>query len=129
MATLFLLTMVVMFVMFVFRIKAVNSRIVSPRYFKLNKGADIPDQLEALSQNFTNLLELPLLFYIICLAALILNQSIEYFTLYAWLYVALRYLHSFIHITYNHILHRLFVFAASCIVLITLWVKVVILIG
>ena len=129
MATLFLLNMLVMFTMLFFRVKAVRSRKVSPRYFKLNKGGDIPDHLEALSQNYNNLLELPLLFYIICLAAIVLNLNIEYFAIYAWIYVALRYLHSFIHISYNHILHRLFIFAASCVVLISMWIKVVLLVS
>lgn len=125
MATMFLLNMIVMFLMLYFRVKAVRTRKVSPRYFKLNKGADIPDHLVALSQNYNNLLELPVLFYIICLAALLINSNIEYFVICAWLYVVLRYSHSFIHITYNHILHRLAAFTASSIVLILMWVKVV----
>jgi len=126
MATLFLLNMLIMFMMLFFRVKAVRTRKVSPRYFKLNKGSDIPDHLEALSQNYSNLLELPLLFYIICLTVITLKLNIEYFSLYAWLYVVFRYIHSFIHITYNHILHRLFVFFISCVMLITMWVEVVV---
>lgn len=125
MATLFLLNILVMSMMLFFRVKAVRTRKVSPRYFKLNKGEDIPDHLEALSQNYNNLLELPLLFYIICLTVITLNLNIDYFSLYAWTYVVFRYIHSFIHITYNHILHRLFVFFISCVMLITMWVNVV----
>ena len=125
MATLFLLNIIVMSLMLYFRVKAVRTRKVSPRYFKLNKGSDIPDHLVALSQNYSNLLELPVLFYIICLAALLINSNIEYFVIYAWVYVVLRYFHSFIHITYNHILHRLAAFAASSVILILMWVKVV----
>jgi len=125
MATLFLLNMLVMFMMLFFRVKAVRTRQVSPRYFKLNKGSEIPDQLEALSQNYTNLLELPLLFYIVCLTVITLNLNIEYFLLYAWMYVVFRYIHSFIHITYNHILHRLFIFFMSCVMLIMMWFQLV----
>lgn len=110
MATLFLLNIFVMFMMLFYRVKAVRTRKVSPRYFKLNKGSEIPEHLEALSQNYSNLLELPLLFYIVCLMAITLKLNVEYFLLYAWLYVVFRYIHSFIHITYNNVLHRLFVF-------------------
>ena len=55
MVALFFLNIIVMFTMLFFRIKAVRTRKVSPKYFKLNKGEDIPDHLEALSQNYNNL--------------------------------------------------------------------------
>ena len=129
MAALFSLNIMVMFTMLFFRIKAVRTRKVSPRYFKLNKGADIPDHLEALSQNYTNLLELPLLFYIVCLAVIVLNLNIQDFVVYAWIYVGFRYIHSLIHVTYNHILHRLSAFAVSCFVLIAMWLKLVLLVS
>ena len=129
MAALFLLNIIVMFTMLFFRIKAVRTRKVSPRYFKLNKGEDIPDHLEALSQNYSNLLELPLLFYIACITLIVLNLNVQDFVVYAWMYVGFRYLHSLIHVTYNHILHRLFVFAASGFVLIEMWVKLVLLVS
>ncbi len=115
--------------MLFFRVKAVRTGKLSPRYFKLNKGGDVPEHLTAITQNYNNLLELPMLFYVICLAFLIINREIEYFIIYAWVYVVLRYIHSFIHITYNHILHRLFAFTASCIVLISMWIKIVLLVS
>ena len=129
MATLFLLTIVVMMLMLFFRVKAVLTRKLPPGYFKLNKGADVPDFLVAITQNYNNLLELPILFYAICIIALIINREIENFIIFAWLYVLLRYIHSLIHITYNHIVHRLSLFAASCAVLISMWVKVVVFIS
>lgn len=128
MAALFLLNMLVVSLMLFFRVKAVQERKVSPRYFKRNKGSDLPDHLEGLNQNYSNLLELPLLFYIVCLAILIVDIKVEEFVVYAWLYVVFRYIHSYIHITYNHILHRLFSFAASCIVLVAMWVKLILII-
>lgn len=125
MAMLILLNVIVMSMMLFFRVKAVRARKVSPRYFKRNKGGDLPDHLEGLSQNYNNLLELPLLFYIVCLAIIGLKLNAEEFVVYAWLYVGFRYIHSYIHITYNHILHRLFVFTASCFVLMAMWINVV----
>jgi len=41
----------------------------------------------------------------------------------AWAYVGLRYIHSFIHITYNRVLHRFAVFVFSSVVLFALWVR------
>lgn len=129
MAVLVLLTFAMLALMLVFRVRAVRARQISPRHFKLNKGGDEPDHLIAVTQNFHNLLELPVLFYSVCLVAIFLNQDSSYFYLHAWTYVGLRYIHSLIHTTYNNILHRLYVFALSCLILISMWVKVVLLIS
>jgi hypothetical protein len=40
----------------------------------------------------------------------------------AWVYVALRVIHSLIHITYNNVLHRLSAYALSNFVLMAFWV-------
>lgn len=129
MATLVLLTAFMISFMLVLRVKAVRTRKLSPRYFKLNEGGDVPKQLTAVTQNYNNLLELPILFYAVCILAVILNKSTEYFIYHAWAFVILRIIHSYIHITYNHIIHRLLVFGASCLVLISMWVKVVLLVS
>lgn len=129
MAVLMALTFLMLSLLLALRVKAVRLRKVSPRYFKLNKGGELPDNLIAVSQNYSNLLELPLLFYTVCVVAIVLNQSAEYFVIHAWVYVALRYIHSYIHITYNHILHRLAIFGMSCFVLISMWVKVLLLVS
>jgi len=118
-----------MYLLVVLRTKEVRERKISPRYFKLNKGGEESDRMVAVGQNYSNLLELPILFYIACVIAIILNQSVEYFVIHAWAFVALRYLHSYIHITYNHVLHRLFSFAAAGFVLLSMWVKIVLLVS
>jgi hypothetical protein len=43
----------------------------------------------------------------------------------AWAYVACRALHSLIHLTYNNVLHRLAAFAASNVVLLVIWIRLV----
>ena len=55
MAALFLLNIFIMATLLYFRVKAVRMRKVSPRYFKLNKGGELPEHLEALSQNYAKL--------------------------------------------------------------------------
>lgn len=129
MAVLMGLTFLMLSLLLALRVKAVRLRKVSPRYFKLNKGGELPDNVIAVSQNYSNLLELPVLFYTVCVVAIVLNQSAEYFVIHAWVYVVLRYIHSYIHITYNHILHRLAIFGMSCFVLISMWVKVLLLVS
>jgi hypothetical protein len=40
----------------------------------------------------------------------------------AWVYVALRVMHSLVHISYNDVLHRLALFFCSNLALVSLWV-------
>ncbi len=129
MAALVFLTIAIMLVMLYLRVNAVRSRKLSPRYFKINKGGEPPEQLVTITQNFNNLLEIPILFYVVCILAILLNQQQGYFITTAWIYVVLRYVHSIIHTSYNHILHRLFVFSASCIVLVAMWIKIMMLVS
>ena len=125
MSALVLLTVIVIFLMLYQRVKAVRTRQLSPRYFKLNSGGTEPEILTQVTHNFNNLLELPILFYTVCILAILLNKDMEAFCGLAWAYVAIRIVHSIIHITYNHVMHRLLVFAASCAVLVAMWIKLV----
>ena len=128
MSTLIFLTFSMMYLLLVLRVQAVRSRKVSPRYFKLNKGDDVPDNMLAVSQNYSNLFELPALFYLVCVIAIIINQSAEYFIIHAWAFVLFRYIHSYIHVSYNHILHRLAAFALSGFILLSMWIKLVLIV-
>jgi hypothetical protein len=76
------------------------------------------------ADNFRNLFELPILFYAASLLAI--HAGIENTTLVvmAWAFVALRFLHSYIHCTYNRVNHR---FAAYLLGGIALWVLWIIL--
>jgi hypothetical protein len=72
------------------------------------------------SDNFKNLFEAPVLFYVIALTSIVLNYSHSLFVGLCWTYVFTRYIHSFIHCTYNKVMHRFYAFTASMIVLFLL---------
>jgi hypothetical protein len=73
------------------------------------------------SDNFRNLFEIPVLFYV---AVLVIHASaltsVAYVAL-AWGYVAARYLHSYIHCTSNVVMNRFYAFLASCFCLMGMW--------
>jgi hypothetical protein len=73
------------------------------------------------SDNFRNLFEVPVLFYALCAVLSSAQHVSTFFVVGAWLYVALRYLHTFIHLTYNRVTHRFAVYALSTAVLFVLW--------
>jgi hypothetical protein len=74
------------------------------------------------ADNFRNLFEVPVLFYALGAVALATHQVPSWLVVGAWGFVALRAAHSFIHCTYNKVMHRLAVFLASFALLVALWV-------
>ena len=104
------------------RVRAVLRREVRAADFRLGESAAVPDAVRIPNRNYMNLLELPMLFYVVCLIFYVAAQPTPAAVWLAWGYVGLRVLHSVVHLTYNHVLHRLGVFAASNVVLVSLWV-------
>ena len=102
------------------RFVAALSGEVDPRYFKLNRGGELPEQLIKVTHNYDNLLELPVLFYALC-CLLLANGQVELAQIImAWLFVVSRYVHSYIHTTSNRLIPRLKVFALGVALLIAM---------
>jgi hypothetical protein len=74
------------------------------------------------ADNFRNLFEVPVLFYLLCVAIASNGGSTPGFVAAAWVYVGLRALHSLIHVTYNRVVHRFLVYVASTLLLFCLWI-------
>ncbi len=51
--------------------------------------------------NFADLLEMPVLFYIVCLMTVLAGRTDDTMLWLAWIYVALRAAHSAVHLTYD----------------------------
>ena len=111
------------------RLLSVRRREINPRYYALMSGDTPPDYVQKLGRNYANLLEMPVLFYL--LGALVVPLDINHPTLIngAWLYVTLRFVHSGIHITYNNSIHRLVVFVLSVLCLLAMWIQFFLLLG
>ena len=71
------------------------------------------------ADNFRNLFELPVLFYAAVLIAAQAGQVGLATLTFAWLFVALRIVHSAIHCTYNKVMHRFRAYFAGGV---ALWV-------
>lgn len=89
--------------------------------FRYGETANVPPDVAVANRNFMNLLEAPVLFYTFCISAYVTHMAAPWLLTLAWLYVALRIVHTFIHLTYNKILHRFSSYAASNLVLLVLW--------
>jgi hypothetical protein len=75
------------------------------------------------ADNFNNLLEMPVLFYTFCLTATVTNNATQGVVAAAWAYVGLRAAHSVVHCSFNHVLTRFTVYAASSVLLFGMWAR------
>ena len=104
------------------RFRAVFAGRARPDDFKFGESAAVPGDVSIPNRNYMNLLELPMLFYVGGLMYYVAGRLDEAALIVAWVYVALRALHSVIHLTYNNVIHRLIPFALSNLVLMAFWV-------
>jgi hypothetical protein len=96
---------------------------VKVKDFRYGESANVPGDVSLPNRNLMNLLEMPMLFYAVCIA-LFATAAVDMAALWlAWTYVALRAMHSLIHLTYNNVYHRLGAYAASNVVLLVLWAR------
>jgi hypothetical protein len=115
-------TMIVLLLIPVVRIRAALRGEVRPNDFRFGESAAVPAQVSVPNRNYMNLLELPMLFHVVCLILFVIAGATHVAVAVAWAYVGLRIVHSMIHLTYNHVIHRLAVFALSSVALLVLWV-------
>ena len=81
-----------------------------------------PDPVLQAANAFHNQLQLPVLFYVLVAFTLILKQSDIVMVGLAWLFVASRLWHAYVHSTHNHVRTRFKAFAIGVVTLIGMWV-------
>jgi len=115
------LTMVVWVRMYRTRIAQMKRERIHPQAVATSAqvAAKLTDSKAA--DNFRNLFELPVLFYLALVVAAQTAQ-VGWLTLtLAWSFVALRMLHSLIHCSYNKVIHRFYAYFFGGVVLWSLW--------
>lgn len=123
-----LLVFIVYGVLAVRRFEAIKQKTVDADRAPLDKNA-WPNKVILATNNLTNQFEAPLLFYVLCFILSAID-GVNPFTL--WLssvYVMLRYLHAYVHLTSNKIEYRFRLFLIShgllffmfTLVLLKLW--------
>ena len=123
---LIILTWIVWITMFARRIPFLNSLDldpdqITPAYLAENS----PPSVSNPSDNLKNLFEIPVLFYVLAVYLFVSQQVDQIYLVGAWLYVFLRYCHSLIHCSFNSVMARFSVYAASCVVLLLMTTRAV----
>lgn len=86
-------------------------------------NAQLPPHVRWKADNYNHLLEQPVLFYAVVLALCFVGQWGDVNVILAWLYVALRIVHSIVQATVNVIMLRFTVFMIASVVLLILAIR------
>jgi hypothetical protein len=125
MAAMVLLTMVVLVKLFRARVGAVRAGKIDASFYRLFQGATEPESAQKVSRNFSNLFEAPTLFYVVCLAAMVTGVTGVVMVMLAWAYVAMRIVHTAIHLGPNRLRWRIRAYFTAWLVLAAMWVTLV----
>jgi hypothetical protein len=105
------------------RIRAVRQGRAPRGAFRLGEAPGVPTDVTVVNRNLMNLLEMPVLFYVVCIAFYVTRHVDPGLITLAWIFVAFRLVHSLIHLTTNRVLQRLTAFALSNVVLVMMWIR------
>src|SRR5262249_16770808 len=67
----------------------------------------VPPSVSIPNRNLMNLLEMPILFYVVSVCLFVTQGVTPMLMNLAWVYVGLRAAHSLVHLTFNHVIVRL----------------------
>ena len=109
---------------YITRVREIRRRRIRPQDLATRAaGAALLKDVAGPSDNFMNLFEMPVLFYLFVILTYVTDTADIYYLVLASIYVALRCAHSFIHVTYNRVMHRFKVYFVSSLLLWFIWVR------
>jgi hypothetical protein len=115
-----LLTFAVMIGMMAFRTKALQSG--ETRYQDIAmREPKWPHRAALFGNSFSNQFELPVLFYVLTILAMMTKHADLLFVLLAWVFVAFRILQAFVHVTNNNVPFRGGYYGVAALVLLIMW--------
>ena len=81
-----------------------------------------PPRTQQISNCYHNQFQLPVLYYVLTVLAIITKHADYLFVVLAWLFVLSRFAHAYVHCTTNYVRHRFNVFAVGMFILLAMWV-------
>jgi hypothetical protein len=119
-----LLTLVVWVYMYSRRIPLINALKLTQRELAIpgELARVSPPAVSNPSDNLKNLFEIPVLFYALTLLLFVTNRVDASYVGAAWVFVAFRAAHSFVHCTFNHVILR---FSLYLVATLAVWFMLV----
>lgn len=119
-------TFVLWFWMYATRIPAMRrAKIDLEELSRTGAQLELPPEISRVADNYNHLHEQPTIFYALALAAQVAGAADPVNVTLAWVYVALRVVHSLVQATKNVILVRFAIFSLASLVLMALFVRTV----
>ena len=81
-----------------------------------------PKQSTQIANAYHNQFELPVLFYVLVILAIVTRQADLLFVAMSWIFVALRVLHAYIMVTTNFVPRRFQIHFVALVVLVLMWI-------
>ena len=116
-----ILTFVLLFWLAPLRGRDFRSGLVREEDIALRQPNWSPRALQV-SYSYGNQFELPVLFYVLTILALITRHAGIVFVALAWVFVIFRILHAYVHVTSNKVQVRGSLFGVSAVVLAIMWI-------
>jgi hypothetical protein len=117
---LVLMTFVLSFFLAGLRVPALNRGEVRQDDVSLRQP-NWPKPALQVGYSFQNQFELPVLFYVLTILAMITRHADLLFVVLAWVFVLLRLAHAYVHVTSNNLRLRGLFFGISALVLAIMW--------
>ena len=103
------------------RISGSRRGVISPEYIRLGSGSTPPEYVVAIHRHFSNLFEVPLLFYAGCISLFVLDGVDTLAMALTWLFVLMRCVHTLIVLRTNRPQQRVGPYVLSCCAVWGLW--------
>lgn len=81
-----------------------------------------PVRVQQISNSYASQFQLPVLFYLLTVLVIVTRHADFVFVIMAWLFVASRLAHAYIHTSSNYVPHRFNAFAIGSLILLVMWV-------
>ena len=108
--------------------KSIKNKKISLKQFQLYDG-EFPDELRSARYQFQNMFEIPILFYLLCLLHIILDNYTQLDIILAWVFVIFRVIHFFVRLQNQRNLNikpRTYSFILSLVCLTIGWINLLI---
>jgi hypothetical protein len=94
---------------------------IQPAQFRENHAANEPAESLVVRNSIANQFEIPLLFHVCCILLYTTQADNLPAVILAWIFVATRYAHAFVHVTSNNLRYRSPLFALGFVALVCMW--------
>ncbi len=81
-----------------------------------------PPRVQQVSNAYHNQLEIPVLFYVLVILAILTRKADLAFVVLSWAFVASRLVHALVHTTSNRLQHRFMAFLVGVAILALMWI-------